>query len=131
MLRLSSIKEWFREQANNKGIRVHLTNPAYTSKTCSKCQCVEHTDRQSRSFQCNNCGHHQDADANAARNIFNRISVEVLRSSLHLIKEGQYCPSLLGRKQVQIKLTALFEVDNERQRLDKFSDLETSSFRAK
>ena len=131
LLRLSSVKDWFQEQANNKGIRVHLTNAAYTSKTCSKCLCVEHTHRISRSFQCNHCGHEEDADANGASNIRNRISVEVLRSALHILKDGQYRPSLMGRKQLQMKLIALFEADNERQLSDNsFLLSETQSFRA-
>jgi IS605 OrfB family transposase len=131
LLRLSSIKDWFQEQANNKGIRVHLTTPSYTSKTCSKCQCVEHTVRQGRSFHCNACGHKEDADQNAAKNVRNRITEEVLRFTFHLLKDGQYCPSKMKRETVRMKLTALFEVDNERQRLGKVSNTqETSSFRA-
>jgi IS605 OrfB family transposase len=131
LLRLSSIKDWFQEQANNKGIRVHLTTPSYTSKTCSKCHCVEHTVRQGRSFHCNFCGHKEDADQNAAKNVRNRITEEVLRLTFHLLKDGQYSPSKMKRETVRVKLTALFEVDNERQRLGKVSKTqETSSFRA-
>jgi len=131
LLRLSSVKEWFQEQANNKGIRVHLTTPSYTSKTCSNCHSVEHTVRAGRSFHCNVCGHEEDADENAAKNVRNRITEEVLRFTFHLLKDGQYVPSKMKRENVQAKLTALFEADNERQRLGKFSKpQETSSFRA-
>ena len=131
LLRLSSIKDWLQEQANNKGIRVHLTTPSYTSKTCSNCHCVEHTVRQGRSFHCNFCGHKEDADQNAAKNIRNRITEEVLRFTFQQLKDGQYSPSKMKRENVLIKLTALFEADNERQRLGLFSKLqETSSFRA-
>lgn len=131
LLRLSIIKDWFEEQANNKGIRVHLTTPSYTSKTCSACQCVEHTVRQGRYFHCNACGHKEDADKNAAKNIRNRITEEVLRFTFHLLKDGQYSPSKMRRETVRVKLTALFEVDNERQRLGKVSNAqETSSFRS-
>lgn len=125
LLRLSSVKGWFEEQANNKGIRVHLTNPAYTSKTCSKCQCVLLTHREGRSFQCKSCSHKEDADSNASNNIYNRIFVEVLRNSLHILKEGQYRPSLIRRKQLQIKLNSLFEADNERQLGEQFSAPDT------
>ena len=131
LLRLSSVKDWFQEQANNKGIRVHLTTPSYTSKTCSKCQCVEHTVREGRSFHCNICGHEEDADENAAKNVRNRITEEVLRFTFHLLKDGQYRPSKMRRETVRTKLTALFEVDNERQRLGKVSNAqETSPFMA-
>ncbi len=116
LLRLSSIKEWFKEQANNKGIRVHLTTPSYTSKTCSNCQCVEHTVRKGRVFECAMCGHKDDADENASKNIRNRIIEEVLRFNFHEIKDGQYVPLKMKRETVRTKLTVLYEVDNERQR---------------
>ena len=130
LLRLSSIKDWFKEQANNKGIRVHLTTPSYTSKTCSNCKCVEHTVRKGRSFTCNACGHIDDADNNACKNIRNRIFEEVLRLAFHELKKGQYEPKKMKRETVRMKLTALFEVDNERQREDLVSNQETSSFMA-
>lgn len=131
LLRLSSVKDWFQEQANNKGIRVHLTTPSYTSKTCSNCHSVEHTVRSGRSFHCNVCGHEEDADENAAKNVRNRITEEVLRFTFHLLKDGQYSPSKMKRENVRIKLTALFEADNERQRWGKFSKpQETSPFMA-
>lgn len=132
LLRLSSIKEWFKEQANNKGIRVHLTTPSYTSKTCSNCQCVEHTVRKGRFFECSMCGHKDDADENASKNIRNRIIEEVLRFNFHEIKDGQYVPLKMKRETVLTKLTVLYEVDNERQRELLISKgKETSSFRAR
>ena len=130
LLRLSSIKTWFQEQANNKGIRVHLTTPSYTSQTCSKCQYVDSNNRKGREFECLNCGHKQDADKNASRNIYSRIFVDVLRTSFHKIELGQYVPILMKRENVRIKLTSLYEADNECQRLREFSCSETPSFRA-
>lgn len=130
LLRLSSVKNWFKEQANNRGIRVHLTTPSYTSKTCSKCHSVEHTVRQQRSFKCNACGHEDDADNNASVNVRNRIFLEVLRNMLHVLKDGQYEPLKMRRETVRIRLSELFEAVNERQRLSLVSDSETPSFRA-
>lgn len=130
LLRLSSIKSWFEEQANNKGIRVHLTTPSYTSQSCSKCHYIDSNNRNKSEFKCLNCGHTQDADANAARNIYSRICLDVLRESFHKLEAGQYVPTLMKRENVRIKLTSLFEADNERQRVNLFSNLETRSFRA-
>ena len=131
LLRLSSIKEWFKEQANNKGIRVHLTTPSYTSKTCSKCQCVEQTLRVKRNFKCEMCENNEDADENASKNIRNRIVEEVLRFNFHNIKDGQYVPLKMKRETVRAKLTALYEVDNEHQRnLLVSREKETTSFMA-
>jgi len=130
LLRLSSIKTWFQEQANNRGIRVHLTNAAFTSQTCSKCQYIDKNNRKGREFECLNCGHCQDADKNASRNIYSRIFVDVLRTSFHKIELGQYVPILMKKENVRIKLTSLCEADNECQRLRKFSRSDTQYFNA-
>ena len=55
------------ESAARKVIRV---NPMYTSQTCHQCghRCKESRLSQSR-FRCVNCGHEDNADLNAARNI--------------------------------------------------------------
>ena len=43
---------------------------AYTSQTCSACGLVDADSRRSQeSFKCVACGHAQNADLNAARNI--------------------------------------------------------------
>ncbi|HZE33027.1 MAG TPA: transposase [Actinoallomurus sp.] len=50
--------------------RVIKVNPRYTSQTCNTCN---HTARESREsqalFRCGACGHQDNADVNAARNI--------------------------------------------------------------
>lgn len=51
-----------------KGIRVVYINPAYTSKTCSRCHNVN-TIRHSGFFECKICGHSLNSDLNGARNI--------------------------------------------------------------
>ena len=47
-------------------------NPAYTSRTCSVCGLVNEKAGEYRTFRCSNCGHVQDRDVNAARNILAR-----------------------------------------------------------
>lgn len=45
-------------------------NPAYTSQTCSECGSISKHHRKSQAvFECCDCGHRQNADTNAARNI--------------------------------------------------------------
>jgi putative transposase len=45
-------------------------NPAYTSQTCSACGTIDKQSRESQSrFACTSCGHTENADINAARNI--------------------------------------------------------------
>ena len=72
----------------------------------------------------------QDADVNASRVIYSRFFVNVLRESLHKLVEGQYVPILIKKENLRLKLTSFYEVDNECQRLNKFSGSETPPFRA-
>lgn len=94
LLRLSNIKKWFIEQANKRGIRVHLTNPAYTSQTCPVCGSITRDNRKTQEvFECVECGHTTNADHNSAINIRNRISLDVLRNQLHIVdSNGIYTP---------------------------------------
>lgn len=130
LLRLSSVKTWFKEQANNRELRVHFTNAAYTSQECSICHHIDKKNRDGRFFECVNCGHKQDADTNASRVIYSRFFVDVLRDSLHKLVDGQYVPILMKKENLRVKLISFYEADNECQRLNKFSGSETSPFRA-
>lgn len=57
---------------------IELVTEEYTSKTCGSCGAVHSKLRGSKRFNCPNCGHKVDRDANAARNILlkNARSVE-------------------------------------------------------
>lgn len=76
----------FRRQLDYKskwlGGQLVLVNPAYTSQTCSDCGCVDAGSRVSQSeFHCRHCGHQENADTNAAKNI--------LRGALESMAAGQ------------------------------------------
>jgi len=43
--------------------------PAYTSQMCSSCGAIDKKSRNRESYTCTSCGHHADADVNAAMNI--------------------------------------------------------------
>ena len=50
--------------------RVERVNPAYTSQTCSVCGHCSPANRESQAvFRCVACGHQDNADVNAAKNI--------------------------------------------------------------
>jgi putative transposase len=63
-------------KARLAGIPVVLVDPAYTSQACFACKHVDRANRKSQSeFLCVACGHTQNADVNAAKNIAFRAAV--------------------------------------------------------
>jgi putative transposase len=62
-------------KAVRAGRTIEKVNPAYTSQTCSECGAVDKVSRKSQSkFACTQCGHAENADINAAKNIWKRAS---------------------------------------------------------
>lgn len=55
-------------KAENAGRKVIKINPSNTSKTCNSCEKIHELTLQDRVISCN-CGHNQDRDLNAAKNI--------------------------------------------------------------
>ena len=67
-------------------------NPQYTSQTCSECQHIAKENRQTQAkFECVECGHQENADINAAKNILSAghavLSVEGGRSKGRPLKQ--------------------------------------------
>ena len=58
---------FYRDASRICGVPVEFINPAYTSKTCSRCGQIGN--RSKKKFECLNCKHVEHADANAAFNI--------------------------------------------------------------
>lgn len=54
------------------GVQCLLVSPSYTSQTCSVCGDIHKINRMGEMFQCVNCGHTEDADYNASKNILCR-----------------------------------------------------------
>jgi putative transposase len=55
--------------AAKSGKRLDKVNPQYTSQTCSKCSHVDRYSHNGKKFICTNCGHIDDANLQAARNV--------------------------------------------------------------
>ncbi|MGI5184266.1 RNA-guided endonuclease InsQ/TnpB family protein [Dactylosporangium sp. CA-152071] len=56
--------------ARYHGATVVKVNPAYTSQTCNSCRHIARDSRESQAvFRCVACGHQDNADVNAAKNI--------------------------------------------------------------
>lgn len=52
------------------GGSIVLVNPKNTSRKCHVCGCIDKMNRQTQAnFKCQNCGHSENADVNAAKNI--------------------------------------------------------------
>lgn len=75
------LKEWsyfdlqskVKYKALEQGIEFKLINPKYTSQRCSKCGNIHKENRDCKNnqskFECNFCGHVENADVNASKNI--------------------------------------------------------------
>ena len=84
-------------------IAVSTVQASYTSKMCPVCGCIEDENRSNQeTFECIECGHKNNADFNAAKNIRNRVLVTVLQESLlKQLDNGAFKPKKLKREKVK------------------------------
>ena len=70
------LKSFVLYKAKRAGVPVKLVDPRNTSRTCAKCGKVDKRNRKSQAeFICVACGHSDNADANASREISRRATV--------------------------------------------------------
>ena len=102
-LGLSSLKKEVEHIARKYDIAVSTVQASYTSKMCPICGCIEDENRPNQEiFECIECGHKDNADFNAAKNIRNRVLVTVLRESLlKQMDNGAFEPKKLKREKVK------------------------------
>ena len=102
-LGLSSLKQEVEHIARKYDIAVSTVQASYTSKMCPICGCIEDENRPNQeTFECIECGHKDNADFNAAKNIRNRVLVTVLRESLlKQLDNGAFEPKKLKREKVK------------------------------
>lgn len=73
------IESFIAYKIADRGGELVKVNPAYTSQTCSFCGVVDKGSRESQAvFKCRHCGHEENADLNAAKNIKRRASSPLL-----------------------------------------------------
>ena len=71
--RWARIREVLTYKCQLAGVTLVCVNPVYTSQTCPQCGNIAKENRESQAvFHCVNCGHEDNADINAARNILTR-----------------------------------------------------------
>ena len=94
ILHIVDIKNMAERIGKKYGITISLTNAEYTSQQCSKCGYIHKDNRKTQEkFKCVHCGYEENADLNASINIKNRISIDVLRNSLHIeVENNKYIP---------------------------------------
>ena len=102
-LGLSSLKQEVEHIARKYDIAVSTVQASYTSKMCPVCGCIEDENRPNQeTFECIECGHKDNADFNAAKNIRNRVLVTVLRDKLlKQLGNGAFEPKKLKREKVK------------------------------
>ena len=102
-LGLSSLKQEVEHIARKYDIAVSTVQASYTSKMCPVCGCIEDENRPNQeTFECVECGHKDNADFNAAKNIRNRVLVTVLREPLlKQMDNGAFEPRKLKREKVK------------------------------
>ena len=111
ILHLRELKQTIPRIANRPKyfLSVSITPAAYTSQTCNVCGYIDKSNRPNQhTFKCKNCGHTDNADSNAAKNIRDRIVNPTLRTLLHDKQDGkQYTfePQKIKYKQIKDMLT--------------------------
>lgn len=74
------------------GVEVAYVDPAYTSKTCSRCGHIG--DRNGKSFKCPTCGHVDHADSNAGFNIAKRPCIDRSTKERDLVEGNTDIPKV-------------------------------------
>ena len=89
-------------------LSVSITPASYTSQTCNVCEYIDKLNRPNQhTFKCKNCGHTDNADFNAAKNIKDRIANPTLRTLLHdkqKSKKYTFEPKKIKYKQIKSML---------------------------
>ena len=110
ILHLQELKQTIPRIANRPKyfLSVSITPASYTSQTCNICGYIDKNNRPNQhTFKCKNCGHTDNADFNAAKNIRDRIVNPTLRTLLHDKQKGkQYTfePKRIKYKQIKSML---------------------------
>lgn len=68
----NKLTQMLKYKAEDAGTQVTLVNPAYTSQMCNCCGHIQKMPLRIRTYRCGACGHVDDRDVNAAKNIKSR-----------------------------------------------------------
>jgi transposase len=113
LLRLSNMKEWFKEQSKKYGIQIILTNPAYSSQECNKCHFIHKLNRNKDKFECLSCGHKEHSDYNSPKVLYNRVmgNVSLKLHNIEIINNiTWFSPKKLNHKSIKYILEQCYEI---------------------
>ena len=66
----AKFRDWLEYKGKELNKNIIAVNPAYTSQCCNVCGHIDINNRRTQAnFECKNCGHQDNADLNAAKNI--------------------------------------------------------------
>ena len=69
----STFKQMLEYKCEERSVTLVKVKPAYTSQTCNECGAVDKENRKTQAgFECLSCGHTENADTNAAKNILRK-----------------------------------------------------------
>ena len=123
LLHLAGLKERFIQIAHNRGIRVHLTHPGYSSLQCLGCGYIDRRNRPSQSvFRCSVCGFKEEADKKSAITLLLRLLYEPYRKELHTVNEyGELRPKKMSLRTLKYLLIKHFEPEKVSRVLGSFT----------
>lgn len=80
---ISSFYEKLEYKAAWNGKTVYKVNPKNSSRECNKCGHTQKESRDKKYFHCVACGHSDDADTNAAKNLLDRALSKLVKTCEH------------------------------------------------
>jgi IS605 OrfB family transposase len=66
---LTRARDWLRHRCEELCVRMIFVSPYKTSQRCHSCGKIDSKNRKGERFRCMSCGHEDDADHNAAKNL--------------------------------------------------------------
>lgn len=112
LLNLSDLKHIVTSIANKNGLQVTFIQPHYTSQTCS-CGCITKENRKTQEeFKCISCGSAENADTHSAKNIEDRLQVDVLRRKLLNFSNGIYSTKRMKKDTIKSILTECYDTQS-------------------
>ena len=112
LLNLADLKHIVTSIANKNGLQVTFVQPHYTSQTCS-CGNVSKENRKTQEiFKCISCGSTENADTHSAKNIEDRLRVDVLRRKLLNFSNGLYSTKRIKKDTIKSILAECYDTQS-------------------